>query len=155
MRESGKNPILFQSWKHNNLYNGEGDTRPISLTPCLSKVLENFVVSWLIDDVKDKIDPCQFGCLKGTSTAYCLLNMLHTWLSHLHFHGKHLRNCFLDFSKAFDRVGYNVLIGKLIDSSTFSQAGDSVSSMANQFQTGFLVSAGVPKGQNWDRFCSW
>ena len=56
VRESGKNPILFQSWKHNNLYNGEGDTRPISLTPCLSKVLENFVVSWLIDDVKDKID---------------------------------------------------------------------------------------------------
>ena len=24
----------------------EGDTQPISLTPCLSKVLENFVVQW-------------------------------------------------------------------------------------------------------------
>ena len=30
----------------------KGDTRPISLTSCLSKVLEDFVVSWLIDDVK-------------------------------------------------------------------------------------------------------
>ena len=41
----------------------EGDFRPILLTPCLSKVLEDFVVTWLIDDVKDKIDPNQFGCL--------------------------------------------------------------------------------------------
>ena len=45
----------------------EGDFRPISLTPCLSKVLEDFAVTWLIDDVKDKIDPDQLGCLKGTS----------------------------------------------------------------------------------------
>ena len=61
----------------------EGDFRPISLTPCLSKVLEDFVVTWLIDDVKDKIDPNQFGCLKGTSTTYCLLDMIHTWLTYL------------------------------------------------------------------------
>ena len=43
----------------------EGDARPISLTSCLSKPLEDFVVSWLLP-----IDPCQFGCLKGTSTTY-------------------------------------------------------------------------------------
>ena len=39
----------------------EGDFRPISLTPCLSKVLEDFVVTWLIDDVKDKIDPVRMS----------------------------------------------------------------------------------------------
>ena len=27
------------------------------------------------DDVKDKIDPDQFGYLKGTSTTYCLLDV--------------------------------------------------------------------------------
>jgi hypothetical protein len=51
----------------------EGDTRPISLTSCLAKTLEDFVISWMVDDVKGKIDPNQFGCLKGTSTTYCLL----------------------------------------------------------------------------------
>ena len=63
----------------------EGDFRPISLTSCLSKVLEDFVLTWLIDHVKDKVNPNQFGCLKGTSTTAC------------------------------DRIGYNVLIEKLLD----------------------------------------
>ena len=66
----------------------EGDFRPISLTPCLSKVLEDFVVTWLIDDIKDKIDPNQFGCLKGTSTTYCLLDMIYTWLTYLDLPGR-------------------------------------------------------------------
>ena len=30
---------------------GDGDLRPIARTPCISKVLEDFVVLWLIDDV--------------------------------------------------------------------------------------------------------
>ena len=95
----------------------EGDTRPISLTSCLSKVLEDFVVSWLIDDVKGKIDPYQFGCLKGSSTTYCLLDMIHSWRSHLDSssNGKHIQVTFLDFSKAFDRIGHNFLIEKLLD----------------------------------------
>ena len=41
--------------------------------------------------------------------------MLHTWLSHLDGLGNYLRICFLDFSKAFDRIGYNLLIEKLIN----------------------------------------
>lgn len=53
----------------------EGDIRPILLTPCLSKVLEGFAVTWLIFDVRDKID--------------CLY--------------------FLDFSKAFNYIGFNML----------------------------------------------
>ena len=31
----------------------EGDTRPILLTPCLAKVLEDFVVRWMITDIND------------------------------------------------------------------------------------------------------
>jgi hypothetical protein len=45
--------------------------------------LEDFAVRWMLDDLNGRIDPCQFGCLKGLSTTYCLLDMLHTWLSHL------------------------------------------------------------------------
>ena len=46
----------------------------------LSKVLEDVFVEWLIDNVKHHIDPQQFGSLKGTSTTYCLLDMLHNSL---------------------------------------------------------------------------
>ncbi len=40
-----------------------------------------------------------------------------SWLSHLDLdsNGKHIRISFLDFSKAFDRIGYNILIEKLLD----------------------------------------
>ena len=93
----------------------EGDTRPISLTPCLAKVLEDFVVGWMITDIKDNIDPKQFGCLKGTSTTYCLLDMIHTWFCNLECPEKHLRVCFLDFEKAFGRIGHHLLILKLLD----------------------------------------
>ena len=51
-------------------YMVNGDLRPIALTPVLSKVLEDFFVEWLIDDVKHHIDPQQSGSLKGTFTTY-------------------------------------------------------------------------------------
>ena len=118
--QSGIVPAL---WKESNIIpipkvispNEESDTRPISLTPCLSKVLEDFVVKWLLDDIKGKIDQQQFGCLKATSTTFCLLDMIHTWLSFLDHPGRHLRLCFLDVSKSFDRIGYNVLVERLLD----------------------------------------
>ena len=92
----------------------ESDFRPISLTPCLAKVLEEFVAEWLINDIKDKIDPKQFGCLKGTSTSLCLLDIFHNWLSSLDSPGQYVRICYLDFSKAFDRINFNILVQKLI-----------------------------------------
>ena len=69
----------------------------------------------MLDDLNGKNDPCQFGCLRGLSTTFCLLDMLYTWLSYLDTQNNYIRVCFLDFSKAFDRIGYNVLINKLID----------------------------------------
>ena len=116
---SGVMPI---SWKESNITlipkitkpMCESDIRPISLTPCLSKVLEDFVVLWLIDDVRDKIDPMQLGCLKGRSTSYCLLDMVHNWPLQLESLNEQFRVCFLDFSKAFDRIGYNILVQILL-----------------------------------------
>lgn len=93
----------------------EGETRPISLTSCLSKVLEDAVVQWMMADVVNNIDLQQFGCLKGSSTAYCLLDMIHNWLFHLDSPDKHIRLLFSDYTKVFDRIGHNVLINKFID----------------------------------------
>jgi hypothetical protein len=55
-------------WKESNIVPipktckpiAEADTRPISLTSCLSKVLEDFVVSWLIEDSGQR-----YTCLLG------------------------------------------------------------------------------------------
>ena len=69
----------------------------------------------MLDDLSAKIDLYQFGCLKGLWITFCLLGMLHTWLSHFDTQDKCIRVCFMDFSKAFDRIGYNILINKLID----------------------------------------
>ena len=91
---------------------GDRDLRPIALTTVLSKVLEDFFVEWLIVDIKHHIDPQQFGSLKGTSTTYCLLHMLHNWLSSLDCPGKFLHVCFQ--SKAFDYIDHTILVTKLI-----------------------------------------
>jgi RNA-binding protein YlmH len=91
----------------------EGDTRPISHS--LSKVLEDFVVQWMMADVVNNIDIQQFGCLRVSSTAYCLLDMINNWLFHLDSPDKHIRLLFLDYTQAFDRIRHNVLISKLID----------------------------------------
>ena len=61
----------------------DNDLRPIALTTCLSKVFEDFVVQWLMENTKEHIDPNQFDSLKGVSTTFCLLDMLHNWLSAL------------------------------------------------------------------------
>ena len=93
----------------------EENTRPISLTSCLAKVLEDFAVRWIMFDVENLIDTEQFGCLRDSSTSYCLLDMIHNWLSHLDSPDRHIRLLFLDYSKAFDHIGFNVLIIKLIN----------------------------------------
>ena len=133
----------------------EGDLRPISLTPCLSKVLEDFVVNWIILDLGHKIDPQQFGCLKGTSTTYCLLDILHNWLNHLDNPGKYICVCFLDFCKAFDRIDHNIVILKLINLGVRKAlilwicsflSGRMQSVKVNQFTSNWApVTAGVPQ----------
>ena len=45
----------------------EDDLRIISLTSFFSKVLEKFVVEWLMMYIGEKLDPKQFGGLKGNS----------------------------------------------------------------------------------------
>ena len=143
----------------------EEETKPISLTFCLCKVLEDFIVSWMISDIGDKIDhPRQFGCLKGTST-YCLLDMIETWLSFLDGHSRHLRICFLDFAKAFDRTGHNVAVTKLLNVGVrrslihglliFLRIAKIGLNCQSLFQIGYQVQLVHHKGLSLDQFYSW
>ena len=51
----------------------EDDIRVISLTPVLSKIMEQFVIEWLMIYIGDQIDLSQYGGKKGTSTAHYLI----------------------------------------------------------------------------------
>ena len=110
----------------------------------------------MISDVGDDIDSQQFGSLKGSSTTYCLLDMLHSWLHHFDSPGHYLRVCFLDFSKAFDRIGHNVLIQKLVDIGvrrslipwivSFPSGWRQCVKLGESISSWLPVKAGVPQG---------
>ncbi len=51
--------------------------RPISLTSIFAKVAEVFVSRWVTDDISNIIDIRQFGNVKGLSTTYYLMNLVH------------------------------------------------------------------------------
>ena len=56
--------------------------RPISLTPVLSKLAEDFVVDLYVNTaVLAKVDPRQFGTVPGSSTSEALVSMIHAWNS--------------------------------------------------------------------------
>ncbi len=108
-------PRIFPQFQKKTPLKEKNDLRPISLTSCISKVLEEFVVEWILEDIGRRIDPKKIGCLRGSSSTLCLLDMFHSWLSKLDIDGSSLRIVLLDFSKAFDRINLNVLVTKLID----------------------------------------
>lgn len=134
----------------------ESDIRPISLTAIFSKILEDFVVSWMIEDISNYVDPRQFGSLKGSSTTYCLLDMVHNWLKNLEAPKCYLRACFLDFTKAFDRINHNIVIEKLISMNVRSSIIPWISSfltcrrqavkIGSTVSQWLPVTAGVPQG---------
>jgi len=92
----------------------EKDLRPISLTPIVVKVFESFVMKWVDNCIKDKIDPYQFGCVAGTSTTDALVEILHKWYEATDQQGTYIRILLLDYSKAFDLINHKILIGKLV-----------------------------------------
>ena len=54
------------------------DLRPISLTGCLSKIAEEFIVcDYVRPAVLNILDPCQYGAIPKSSTTYALIHMVH------------------------------------------------------------------------------
>ena len=92
----------------------EDDLRPISLTPFFSKVTEQFVVMWILEYIKDKIDFRQYGGSKGNSIAHYLIEFINFILSQQDSHDQTaVLACMVDFSKAFNRQNHQILITKL------------------------------------------
>jgi hypothetical protein len=101
--------------KISNLQSVECDLRPWpnSLTPVLSKILEDYIFQWLCTIIMPYIDPRQFGYIKKSSSTAALIHLLHTWLAATETLKTFIRSCHVDFSRAFNTINHNILLSKL------------------------------------------
>ena len=114
---------LPSSWKYADVtplpkktpvQNLKKDLRLISLTPCLSKVAEDFVVTdHLKPAVMKVLDSNQYGAVPKSSTTIALLNMIHEWITGTDGKGSTVRAILFDCRKAFDLIDHTILIYKL------------------------------------------
>ena len=94
----------------------EDDLRPIALTAFFSKVMEHFVVMWLLEFVGSKLDFRQYGGMKGNSITHYLIELVNFILhSQDRSEPTAVLACLVDFSKAFNRQDHSILITKLSD----------------------------------------
>ena len=92
------------------------DLRIISLTAFFSKVMERFVVDWLMEYIGDWLDPKQFGGLKGNSISHYMIELLNFILYNQDYNLPiAVLICAVDFSKAFNRQNHSILIATLSD----------------------------------------
>lgn len=109
-----------------------------------------------MDDIYLKLDPMQFGSLKGCSTTDALISMLHCWYSNTDGNGESIRVFLLDFSKAFDRINHKILIEKIhllnVDNPLINWIIDFLTNRRQRVKLGTelsdwsLVNGGVPQG---------
>ena len=85
--------------------------RPIALASTLSKVLEHIILEKYSEFF---VSNClQFGFKHGSSTTTCTAFVKSVVAKYIHS-GSHVYGCFLDASKAFDMVRFDMLFRKLL-----------------------------------------
>ena len=89
-----------------------GNYRPIALVSMVSKVLEYIILKSLQTDID--ISDHQFGFKKSHGTDKCVYSLKQI-VQYYNKHGSPVYACFLDASKAFDRVNHWTLFRRLID----------------------------------------
>lgn len=94
--------------------NSVNDLRPISILPCLSKVLEKIVCNQIINYLENEniLPPTQSGFRKKRSTATALLDVVDNMLL-AQDQGMGTILVLLDFSRAFDAINIPLLLSKL------------------------------------------
>ena len=88
--------------------------RPISLLPCISKILEKIIYKRLNSFLcSNKIlNSSQFGFRKHYSTDFAITKLLDK-ITHSVADKQHVIALFMDLSKAFDTIDHNILLYKL------------------------------------------
>jgi hypothetical protein len=88
----------------------KGNYRPISLATILAKVLDGVLNRYLSQNVS--LNDAQFGFRSGMSTESAVLCLKHT-VRYYTDRNTPVFACFLDLSKAFEMVSYNILWNKM------------------------------------------
>ena len=89
----------------------EDQLRIISLTSYLSKQFEQFVITWLLEHIGDKMDWGQYGGVKGSSISHYLIDFVNFVLYNQDMKIPHaVLAVMVDFSKAFNRINHNTII---------------------------------------------
>ena len=88
--------------------------RPISLLPCISKVLERIIQIQLVSHLhaNNILDSMQSGFRARHSTVTALVKVTDDWLMAMD-EGRYTGAVFVDLQKAFDTVDHQVLLNKL------------------------------------------
>ena len=90
------------------------DLRPISLTPTISKIAEEYVVvNHVKPAVLKHIRADQYGCIPQSSTTHALINLIHQWSKATDGTSSDVRVLIMDYRKAFDLIDHSLLITKL------------------------------------------
>lgn len=90
------------------------DLRPISLTPCVKNVAEEFVVEDIVKPAGlSVIYGNPYGAIPKSSTTVASISMLHAWSLGTDGNGATVITMLFDYRKAFDFIGHEISIGKL------------------------------------------
>ena len=131
--------------------------RPISILPCLGKLLEKIIHAQLYSYVTDNnlLSPDQFGFRKGYSTGTCLIDFLDNIYSNID-QGRACGVLFLDLKKAFDTVDHQLLLTKLQNLGisnnslnwfkSYLLGRSQVTRVQQTVSDSMLVTCGVPQG---------
>ena len=96
----------------------EDDLRLISLTADLTKDYNKFLVAWMLTHIQDKMDPAQFGGMKGGSITHYLILFMNFILSNLDNPSKcpkSIVEAYVDFHKGFNKLNHNKILIRLSD----------------------------------------
>ncbi|XP_028394410.1 uncharacterized protein LOC114518590 [Dendronephthya gigantea] len=121
INNSFQQETLPLGWKQSNITpipkacqitNVNKHLRPISLTPIISKVAEEFVLERQVRPaILEIID--QFGVVPKSSTTMALISMIHRWAQATDQPGNLVRTVLFDFRKAFDLIDHKRLSAKI------------------------------------------
>ena len=77
----------------------------------MSKVMEQFVITWLMFYVEDQLDWGQYGGLRGSSISHYLIDFVNFILYNQDLKIPHaVVAVMIDFAKAFNRINHNIII---------------------------------------------